>query len=99
MRYPKYKWETWIEYIHRRTGIYICQKNNTDYSIKRGDIVRTKNGFYEKCKVIDVNYAMNSVAVQLFADNPRTGIVVWPIYSIEKTNNQVNKYEHWSNRT
>ena len=72
-----------------RLWVWLCRQilNATapiDWSLKKGDIVISRNWNYTSLEVIDVNWAMRSVAVRLDASNKDSGIVVWPLWSVKK---------------
>jgi hypothetical protein len=52
-----------------------------DYSIKKNDIVTSKSWSLTELIVVDVNWALGAVAVQLGYGG---GIVVWPALSLKK---------------
>jgi hypothetical protein len=52
-----------------------------DYSIKKGDIVVNERWSLTELTVVDVNWALSAVAVQL---GQAGGIVVWPATSLKK---------------
>jgi hypothetical protein len=52
-----------------------------DYSIKKGDIVTSKYWSLTELIMVDVNWALGAVAVQLGEGG---GVVVWPTASIKK---------------
>ncbi len=51
-----------------------------DYTIKKGDIVTTKN-WTGTALILDVNWALRAAAVELA---PGKGIVVWPVGGMRK---------------
>lgn len=57
-------------------------RRNTDYKINPGDIVTSPTWDMTELKVIDVNWAMRSAAVQL---GPKGGIVVWSVAGLART--------------
>lgn len=52
-----------------------------DYSIKSGDFVTSDNWPYGPLEVLDVNWALRSMAVRL---GPDGGVVVWPVWGKKK---------------
>ena len=55
-----------------------------DWSLKKGDIVRSPNWGHGELEVIDINWALRAAAVRLDKNNKDSGIVVWPVWSIKK---------------
>ena len=54
-----------------------------DYSIKQGDIVTSQYYSLATLEIVDVNWALRSVAVRL---GPQGAIVVWPVWGLKKVN-------------
>lgn len=56
--------------------------SHIDYSLKVGDEVFLEGWAYSKLTVVDMNWALLAVAVKL----GNGGIVVWPVWSVQKHN-------------
>lgn len=55
--------------------------SHIDYTIKKGDIVRSSGWTLTSLIVVDVNWALKAAAVQLGHNG---GIIVWPVEGLRK---------------
>lgn len=56
-----------------------------DYGLKKGDRVRNPySDFFCNLEIVDINWALLAAAVRLNADDDESGIVVWPVWRLER---------------
>lgn len=56
---------------------------NIDYSLQPGDLVNHSAWKHGPVEVVDINWALRSMAVQLNPKNPES-IVVWSVWGAQK---------------